>query len=161
MELFILRHSDAVTPGTVRDADRPLTNEGIKKMTRVAEAMRKMELSFDVILSSPYVRAKETAAIVGEVLRCGSLIRLTPNLVSEANPSALIKEINNLPEKNKILVVGHNPFLTILISVLISGRDDALLTLGKGGLCKLTAETLRLGKCARLEWLAGPSQFVS
>lgn len=162
MELYVLRHSDAAPHGTMKDADRPLTDEGIKKMTRVAEAMRKMELSFDAILSSPYVRAKETAGIVGEIMKCRSLIKLTPNLVSDASPSAVVKEINeDLPHKNRVLVVGHNPFLTILVSVLISGRDDTLIKFRKGGLCKLTAETLRFGQCARLEWLMAPSLVIS
>lgn len=161
MELYVLRHSDAAPHGTMRDADRPLTDEGIKKLTRVAEAMRKMELSFDAILSSPYIRAKETADIVGKVMQCESLIRLTPHLVSGADPSDIVKEIKqDLSHKNRILIVGHNPFLTILISVLVSGREDTSIRLRKGGLCKLTAETIKFGKCGTLEWLMAPSLVV-
>lgn len=161
MELYLLRHGDAAPHGTMKDADRPLTEDGIKKMKNIAKSMRKMGLSFDAILSSPYNRAKGTADIVGGVLECKSLIRLTSNLVSDANPEALLKEINeDYTQKKKVLLVGHEPYLSNLISVLISGKHDVSIKLRKGGLCKLTADALRPGKCATLEWLMGPSQIA-
>ena len=71
MKLYILRHGIAVEPGTPgyeTDADRPLTSEGERKMRQIAGAMEALELSFDLILSSPYLRARQTAEIVAEVL---------------------------------------------------------------------------------------------
>lgn len=162
MDLYILRHSDAAPHGTMRDADRPLTGEGIRKMTMLAKAMRKMDLTFDAILSSPYIRAKETAEITGEILECKSPIKVTQNLASDGNPSALLKEISEtFPRNGSILIVGHEPYLSGLISVLVSGRPDISIRLAKAGLCKLAVEGLRLGKCATLEWLISPSQLVS
>ena len=161
MDLYILRHSDAAPHGSMRDADRPLTAEGIAKMTKLAKAMRKMDLSFDAILSSPYVRAKETAEITGEILECKAPVKFTPNLASDGNPSTLLKEIKeDYPRSGSILIVGHEPYLSGLISVLISGRADISIRLRKAGLCKLAVEGLRLGKCATLEWLISPSQLV-
>ena len=67
MELYILRHGIAVergTPGYRKDADRPLTPEGKEKVHQIAEAILGMELKFDLILSSPYARAEQTAKIV-------------------------------------------------------------------------------------------------
>src|SRR5207249_3311762 len=71
MTLFILRHGLAVEPGTrdyPNDADRPLTAEGRSKLRQIAQAMKKLELEFDVILSSPYTRARQTAEIVADKL---------------------------------------------------------------------------------------------
>ncbi len=165
MDLYLLRHADAVDHGKqgfTRDADRPLTEVGIKKMKKAAKTMRAMELSFDAILSSPYRRAKETAEIVGDALECSSLIKLTPHLVVGGSPTALIKEINeSYPDSKRLLLVGHEPLLAGLISVLISGHHDASIRLKKGGLCKLSIEELRFGKCATLEWLLSPSQFLA
>src|ERR1035438_4666613 len=74
MNLFILRHGIAVEPGThgyEKDADRPLTPEGERKLLQIAEAMEALDLTFDLILSSPYLRARQTAEIVAEALRQG------------------------------------------------------------------------------------------
>lgn len=163
MDLYLLRHAEAVARGTsgiTRDADRPLTENGVKKMNKVAKAMMKMELTFDAILASPFLRAKDTAQITAEVLGCDSLVRLTSNLATSANPASIVDEINrDYPNCKSVLLVGHEPYLSGLISTLISGRTDSLISFKKSGLCKLSTDHLRYGKCATLEWLMGPSQI--
>ena len=67
MNLYILRHGIAAergTPGYANDADRPLTPEGERKLQLVAAAIKALELGFDLILSSPYLRARQTAEVV-------------------------------------------------------------------------------------------------
>jgi len=165
MILYILRHAIAAEktdPNYRRDADRPLTEKGEQKMKDVAKAMGKMGLKFDVIISSPFLRAKETAGIVAEVFECRSLLKLSPHLAVGGNPADLIKEINeDYPDAEEVLLVGHEPFLSSLISTLLSGRTDLTITLKKAGLCKLSIEKLRFGKCAVLEWLVGPGQLLA
>ncbi|HYR87080.1 MAG TPA: phosphohistidine phosphatase SixA [Terriglobia bacterium] len=159
MEIYILRHGIAVergTPGYKRDGDRPLTKEGVEKMRQIAEAMRAMGLKFDVILSSPYVRAKATADIVADVLE--EDVTLTDSLLPEADPAELIDEINE-EKPELVLLVGHEPDLSAVISMLICGKRNADIELKKGGLAKLTAETLTVGKCATLNWLLTPKQL--
>ena len=159
MEIYILRHGIAVergTPGYKRDGDRPLTQEGVEKMRKIAKAMREMGLQFDVIFSSPYVRAKATADIVAETL--GENVTLTDSLLPEANPPELIDEIND-EKPQRVLLVGHEPDLSALISTLICGKRSADIELKKGGIAKLTAETLTYGKCATLNWLLTPKQL--
>jgi phosphohistidine phosphatase len=56
-------------------------------------------------------------------------------------------------------LVGHEPYLSQLISLLVSGREDIGIDFKKGGLCKLEAEKLRYGKCAQLIWLLTPKQM--
>ena len=159
MEIYILRHGIAVergTPGYKRDGDRPLTEEGVEKMRQIAKAMREMDLQSDVIFSSPYVRAKATADIVAETL--GENVTLTDSLPPEADPAELIDEING-EKPQRVLLVGHEPDLSALISTLICGKRNADIELKKGGLAKLTAETLTYGKCATLNWLLTPKQL--
>ena len=159
MEIYILRHGIAVergTPGYKRDGDRPLTEEGVEKMRQIAKAMREMDLQFDVIFSSPYVRAKATADIVAETL--GENVTLTDSLPPEADPAELIDEING-EKPQRVLLVGHEPDLSALISTLICGKRNADIELKKGGLAKLTAETLTYGMCATLNWLLTPKQL--
>ncbi|PYS11242.1 MAG: phosphohistidine phosphatase SixA [Acidobacteria bacterium] len=161
MEIYILRHGIAVdrgTPGYKKDGDRPLTEDGIEKIRQVAEAMLAMELKFDLILSSPYVRAAETAKIVAGEL--DEEVTFTNFLLPEGNPLELIREINdNKPQS--VLLVGHEPDLSRLMSHLISGDSEAAIELKKGGLSKLTAEKLMFGQCATLHWLLTPKQLRS
>ena len=161
MEIYILRHGIAVqrgTPGYKKDSDRPLTEDGIDKIHQVVEAMLAMELKFDLILSSPYVRAAETAKIVAGEL--DEEVTFTEFLLPDGNPLELIREINdNKPQS--VLLVGHEPDLSRLMSLLISGESEAAIELKKGGLSKLTAEKLMFGQCATLHWLLTPKQLRS
>jgi phosphohistidine phosphatase len=161
MEIYILRHGIAVergTPGHKKDGDRPLTKEGEDKMHQIAEAMLGMELKFDVILSSPYVRAAKTAQIVANEL--DEEVTFTDALLPDGSPPDLIAEIND-EKPQRVLLVGHEPDLGRLVSVLITGGTDAAIELKKGSLCKLTSDKLTFGQCATLNWLLSPRQLRS
>jgi len=161
MELYILRHAIAVdrgTPGYDDDSQRPLTSEGRKKMRCIAKGMKALELKFDLILSSPYVRAKETAEIAAQVLQAQRKLKFSDDLAVDGDPRVLIKSLERSPKR--VLLVGHEPYLSDLASLLISGANSANLKLKKGGLCKLTADRLTFGLCAELEWLLTPRQLV-
>jgi phosphohistidine phosphatase len=164
MKLYLLRHGIAAERGprwAGHDADRPLTKTGSKKVLRVGEAMKEMELSFDLILSSPFRRARETAEIVADLFDYGDRLKYSAHLKVGGRPASLIREIKtHYPSCRSILLVGHEPYLSSLISVLMSGEDRLLITMKKGGLCKLEAQSLRYGRCASLQWLLGPSQVL-
>jgi len=161
MEIYILRHGIAVERGTggyKRDGDRPLTKEGEEKMQQIAEAMLGMGLQFDLILSSPYARAEKTARIVADEL--DDEVTFTNQLLPDGNALELIAEIND-EKPQRVLLVGHEPDLSRLISVLITGESDASIEMKKGGLCKLTSDKLTFGQCAVLNWLLTPKQLRS
>jgi phosphohistidine phosphatase len=161
MEIYILRHGIAVDRGTQgykKDSDRPLTREGEEKMRQIAEAILGMELKFDLILSSPYARAEKTAQIVASEL--DGEVTSTNALIPDGNPLDLIAEIND-EKPQRLLLVGHEPDLGRLVSVLVTGGTDAAIELKKGGLCKLTSDKLTFGQCATLNWLLTPKQLRS
>jgi len=159
MELYFLRHATAVDRGTPRyddDSQRPLTADGRKQMGRAAKGMKALGLKFDLILSSPYVRAADTAQIVASHL--DEEVTFTDFLIPDGNPLELIREISDAGVQ-RVLLVGHEPDLSGLISILISGGSDAAIELKKGGLCRLTTEKLIFGECATLNWLLTPKQL--
>jgi len=159
MEIYILRHGIAVdrgSPGFKKDSDRPLTKEGEEKMHQIADTMLAMGLKFDLILSSPYTRAEQTAQIVADTL--DHEVTFTKSLAPDANALELIAEIND-EKPHSVLLVGHEPDLSRLISVLVCGTSDSSFELKKGGLCKLTAETITFGRCATLNWLITPKHL--
>lgn len=160
MELYILRHAIAVERGTpgYRDSDRPLTPDGEKKMIRAARGMKAIGLSFDLILTSPYQRAKHTAEIVAQAFDAPDKLIITTALMPTGDPGELVAQLNR-HTADSILLVGHEPYLSSFISTLLVGDERLPLTLKKGGLCKLTVNTLKYGRCAMLQWLLTPRQL--
>ncbi len=161
MILYFLRHAKAEPRGPRwrPDSKRPLTNEGEGDMFEVAEGMKTMDISFDVILASPWVRAKRTAEILAEVYDSDKLVE-TANLTSDAPVKKILDEINeDHASAGEILLVGHEPFMSRLISTLLSGEDSMAIELKKAGLCKLTIGRLFFGKCATLNWLLTAKQL--
>jgi phosphohistidine phosphatase len=159
MEIYVLRHGIAVergTPGYKKDSDRPLTKEGEEKVQRIAQSMLTMDLKFDLILSSPYIRAAKTAQIVASEL--DQDVTFTEFLQSGGNQLALINQIND-EKPQRVLLVGHEPDLSRLISLLITGGTNASIELKKGGLCKMTTDKLTFGQCATLNWLLMPKHL--
>ena len=165
MDIFIFRHGIAVERGTKgfeNDSERPLTPKGKRQLRKSAAAMRKMKLRFDLILSSPYERAKRTAEIVADELKLKKRLKFSDLLKYEAEPVELVAHLAELrPAPKTLLLVGHEPYLSRMASRLVSGEEDTAMDLKKGGLCKLEVEKLRVGKCAQLAWLLTPKQMKS
>ena len=164
MNLYLLRHGIAVEPGSpgfAKDADRPLIPEGERKLFQITEAMEALDLAFDLILSSPYLRARQTAEIVAEALDARKKLEFSDSLVPGGSPRKLVELLNRLqPIPESVLLVGHEPYLSGLISLLVSGDATVAVVMKKGGLCKLSVESLKHGRCAALEWLLTPKQMA-
>jgi phosphohistidine phosphatase len=163
MRLSLLRHGIAVergSPGNEDDSQRPLTAKGQRRICRAAEGMLALGLTYDLILSSPYLRAQQTADIVAQALKIPDGTHLSPTLAPAGNPKQLIEELHpdgSAPQD--IMLVGHEPYLSRLISTLLTGSPNLTMVMKKGGLCTLDLETLRFGRCARLAWLLTPRQL--
>ena len=163
MKLYLLRHGDAGQNGDPNypvDAERPLTPKGIKRTKCLAHALLGMEITFDMILTSPLVRARQTAELMERGMRLHGQLAHTAHLSPSGDMEKLVTQLNAIrPALKSVLLVGHEPYLSHLISLLLVGGPGLPITLKKGGLCRLEIESLRAGKCANLEWLASPRTF--
>jgi phosphohistidine phosphatase len=161
MELYLLRHAIAADQAPAGgDQNRRLTPKGNRKLRRVVEGMKALRLTFDLVLSSPYLRAKETAEMVTEAFHLQEVLHISPDLIPGGNPKELIEELNaRHPKAKRILLVGHEPYLSSLISLLCSGDKGIAITMKKAGLCKLSMDELKYGRCGTLEWLMTPRQL--
>jgi phosphohistidine phosphatase len=164
MDLYLLRHAIAVergAPGYEVDSTRPLTPQGTQRMWQIAEGMKALGLSFELILTSPYARAKQTADVVADALKLKDIMEFSANLVPGGDLQALIEELNKRGSKlSSVILVGHEPSLSELISLLVTGNAGSAIRMKKGGLCLLTVGTLHYGQCATLEWLLTPAQMT-
>ena len=160
MNLYIVRHAIAVDEATSdyeSDSERPLTDKGRKKMRQIAKGLHNLGVEFDLILSSPYVRARETAEILAEVFKMKKNITFTENLIPLGNPELLIGEINESYSVDSIALVGHEPHLSSLVGILVAENAKIDITLKKGGVCYLSADDLHNhDHRASLEWLLTP-----
>jgi phosphohistidine phosphatase len=160
MNIYILRHGIAMEREGWQEKDdsqRPLTIDGEKQLKKISKALEKMELKFDLILSSPFERAKKTAEIVAEKLDLKKMLKFSDNLTPEGDLESLVAEINKLKPEN-LLLVGHEPYLSKLTAQLIS-NGDMEMDFKKSGLCKLKTEKLQFNRCAKLCWLLTPKQM--
>src|SRR5450631_4248447 len=104
MNIYLLRHGIAVDPSApdfAKDAERPLTTKGKRRLRQIAEAMGALKISFDLILSSPYVRAQQTAEIVAKALKRRKKLKFTDELTPGGNPKSVIQLLNDLRPRPK------------------------------------------------------------
>lgn len=150
MEIHLLRHgiADDGKPGS-RDADRALTAEGKKKVREVIELARRSGMRPDVILSSPYKRAMETAKIAAEVLRFEEPLAEAPALTPMSGVSEAWDEIRLYRDSNSILVVGHEPLMGTLIEFLCGARVDVK----KGSLTRVDVAQTGPRPLGILKWM--------
>jgi len=165
MNLYIIRHAIAVEPGAPGyedDSQRPLTDKGGEKMFNIARGLKALEVQFDLILSSPYLRAAETARILLKVMKMEKeRLVLSENLTPLGSPEQLIGEINESYSKlGSLAIVGHEPNLSALISLLVAGEPSLSINMKKGGVCYLSAENLIHERRATLEWMLMPKHLV-
>lgn len=163
MNLYIVRHAIAVergTPGYDDDSQRPLTDAGRKKMKKIVKGLYQLGLDFDVILSSPYVRARDTAKILANEFDAKNKIAFSENLIPPGNFEDLVNEIHEKYDVNNLALVGHEPMLSSLVSWLTTGNTDMKVALKKGGVAYLLAENLYQDGRAVLQWLLTPSLMV-
>ena len=157
--LYIMRHGLAVAQSSVRfsdDAQRPLVPEGKEKMREIARGLNRMGFEMDWIVTSPLVRAVETAEIIAE-----SLASSVPTDVCEAlrpggSPEELMAFLAKRPTRTRVLVVGHEPDLSELAARLIGAGSHANLGFKKGGCCMISFNEFPPRSPGQLEWWLTP-----
>lgn len=166
MILYIVRHAIAepIAPHGPEGEDslRPLTVKGRRKMYRIAQGLKTLGETIDLVVSSPYLRAHQTARILAKRFDLAKDKIVLSQALSPAGAVAdLVKEINEQHHGvQNLALVGHEPYLSRLISLLLSGDTGLPIVLKKGGICRLSTEELKAGRCAVLDWLLTPAQLV-
>jgi phosphohistidine phosphatase len=158
-ELYIMRHGLAVerdVTTVMDDAKRPLTSEGKEKMREIAAGLTRAGMEADWIVSSPLVRAVETAQIVAEALGSKPPLDFCDALRPGGPPEALITFLAKRPNRRRVLVVGHEPDLGELAARLIGAGRNASLPFKKGGCCLIAFSVFPPKSPGRLVWWLPP-----
>jgi phosphohistidine phosphatase len=158
MQLYIVRHGIAIDredPKCPPDPERYLTEEGVEKTKQVAKGMATLGIAGDVFLTSPYVRARQTAEIFASALDYAKQkIRRTDLLLPGAEPSLLFRELAKEKQASSVFLFGHAPQLDDVISTAL-GAKKHITTLKKAGV--VLVELKRVSPPSGvLIWLATP-----
>ncbi|MBN3886708.1 MAG: phosphohistidine phosphatase SixA [Nostoc sp.] len=164
MELYLIRHGIAEDKELgIKDEERSLTKEGRQKTEKVAQKLVKLGLNFDLILTSPLVRARQTAEIlIAEKL--SSQLEESSHLAPDGQISSWLKdwlEPRNYSQNTQLALVGHEPNLSNWAEILLWGEVKASLVLKKAGMIgiKLPETGSPLGR-SQMFWLTPPKYLL-
>ena len=160
--LFLLRHAKSswVDPN-LPDFDRPLNGRGVKGAETIGTFIKKQKLSFDLVLSSPALRARETIEIVLKTAKLQVEVRYDQRIY-DASTTDLIEVIKQIEEdKKKVVLVGHNPGIERLLETLTGGTEHV----ATGTFAKIDLKTTRWAKFletpGNLDWVVKPKELAA
>ena|SRR5579872_2519880 len=159
MDLLILRHGEAgkrsPLPG---DSKRTLTAEGRQEITDLSNGIKSLEVKLDGILTSPLLRAKQTAEIVAKSLKYKGTIEELDSLKPEGSKLEFYSVLSKLKQDSMILVVGHEPYLSEMIGEAIS-QSGCRINLKKAGLARIKVISTLPKIKGELRWLLTPKHL--
>ncbi len=153
MEIYILRHgiAEAGKPGQA-DSGRRLTAEGKEKLAKILGCARKAGVQPDVVLSSPYKRAIETAELAREYLKLDKPIIQSEVLTPMERAEKVWDEIRIHKDARQVMMVGHEPQLSSVVCYLI-GTSSGRVELKKGAMARVDVESIGIRPQGVLVWL--------
>lgn len=158
VELYILRHGEAgkSLPSGGRDSERALTVSGKEEILEIAGALAKLDVKFDFVATSPLKRAVQTAEVVTKELKVKKgKVEEWNELKPEGSRPELYRKLSQFKQESSVLVVGHEPYLSTMISELVFGGTGGII-LKKAGLAKIGLTTLQPKPKGELRWLLTP-----
>ena len=156
LELYLVRHAIAAERGAdyPDDSKRPLTSEGISRFRKEAKALAALDVDVDQIISSPLVRAKQTAEILAQAVPSQPSIEMSDALAPAGTPAAVFQELAKHMRKARIALVGHEPNIGELAARLIGSRTP--VEFKKGAICRIDFEVFPPKGHGHLRWFLPP-----
>jgi len=138
MEIWLLRHASAEERSeSGKDDDRTLTEDGHKRAREVARGLAELETGIELVLTSPYARARQTAEPVVRALRLQNRLRETQALEPSSDPEEILDEVR-AEKVEAILLVGHEPHLGALLGRLVAGRTGLEIPMRKAAVARVS-----------------------
>ncbi len=158
MDIYLVRHGDAHTKED--DSERHLNKDGLDQCHLSGRALRRLDIKFDLVISSPKVRARQTAEIIAdEVGYPKDEIKVSGTLEPMASPKDTISYLNNFTEKkDNIMLAGHLPLLGNLASALLSENIQISLYFEAGAVCQIDVDQ-PISHTGIFRWFLTPKQL--
>src|SRR5438128_7093070 len=155
-EIYLIRHGLAEERGDSwpDDAKRPLTEEGMSRMRKSARGLSRLGVTLDVVLTSPLVRARQTAEIVAAGVSPRPSLVNAESLAPDGSFAAVVADLEKHVRKGRIALVGHEPGIGELAARLIGSRHA--IEFKKGAVCRIDLDALPPTAPGDLRWLLTP-----
>ena len=155
-ELYVIRHGLAEERGDAwpDDSKRPLTDEGISRMRKSARGLARIGVTIDIVLTSPLVRARQTAEIVAGGLDPRPSLVNVDSLAPDGSYAAVLADLEKHARRSRIALVGHEPMLGELAARLIGSRHA--IEFKKGAVCRIDIDDLPPAGPGDLRWMLTP-----
>jgi phosphohistidine phosphatase len=163
IRIYLVRHGIAVEHaerGDLPDEDRPLTEKGRSRFQRLARAFARLGEPLDMLFTSPLPRAVQTAEILAGALE-QSNVGILESLKPSVQPEALFQELaKKAKDAQAIGLVGHDPQMTLLVSLLGNVPREAQIDFKKGSIVRIDVGDLATGKPSEPRYWLKPKSRV-
>jgi phosphohistidine phosphatase len=159
IDVYLVRHAIAEQRDWNRwpdDADRPLSPVGVERFRGAARGLRELVPKVDAVYTSPYVRAVQTAEVLEQEAGWPAA-QLSPPLAGNRPAADAVPLLRTVAAESSVALVGHEPYLSSLASLLAAGDEGALrLELKKGGVVVLSCPATPAPRAAVMRWSVSP-----
>jgi phosphohistidine phosphatase len=157
--IYLIRHAIAEERGDdwPDDSRRPITSKGAARMRQVVRGLRTLDVQLDLVLTSPLIRAAQTAELVVAGLKPSPKLAACKELASAGTPPGVAKALDAYADATHVALIGHEPNLGDLAAWLTGARQPFVFK--KGGVCRLDFEGPPAAGAGRLAWLATPAML--
>ena len=157
MEIYLMQHGSALPKE--QDPEEGLSPDGKARIHASGKALKKMGITFDVILSSPKKRSKQTASIVAEELGFPpDKIIETEKVKALTHPEETLTIVDECSGNQRILIAGHLPSVAEVASFLLTKGSKVTIEFERGGCCRIDVEDLP-AHSGHLKWYLTPDQL--
>ena len=155
-ELYLIRHGVAEERGEAwpDDAKRPLTERGMSRVRKAARGLARLGVSIDVVLTSPLVRARQTAELIADGFDSRPPLVTSEALAPGGSYQAVLADLEKHARRGRIALVGHEPGIGELAARLIGTRHP--VEFKKGAICRIDVETMPPAGPGNLRWFLTP-----
>jgi phosphohistidine phosphatase len=156
-----MRHAEAESPRRyAEDRLRPLTAQGQARHQVVARALSPLLQPLDHLLTSPFLRARQTADIMAAALTCASPVAETPFLADACTIDNVLSLLQDYPQDARILCVGHQPYVSRLAAVFLDGEGRSAFAFEPGSAIGITFQAYPAPGAGLLRFFLRPTDLL-
>jgi phosphohistidine phosphatase len=154
--LFLIRHgiAEARSKSWPDDSKRPLTDEGMARLRKEARGLARLDVVVDVILTSPFVRTRQTAEIIASAFEPRPHVTAIEALTPDGSYAAVLAELSKHARRTSIALVGHEPGIGELAARLVGSRHP--IPFKKGAVACIEVDALPPAGPGTLQWFLPP-----
>ena len=156
ISLYLVRHGVAAERGDAwpDDSKRPLVQRGVVRLRQAAAALTRLNVTFDVVLTSPLTRARQTADLLAGGIAGRPAVHTIDSLSPGGSYAAFLEDLARHGRRSHIACVGHEPDLGQFAARLLGAKRP--IEFKKGAICRIDVDALPLSGPGHLRWFVTP-----